>query len=85
MLDIEPTPYSALFAAVIQQAIDDALGTKAIPQYDRDQATQFLTARQGQWAASRAAYCDALGIDPDVLRERSLRRLSLPETDSSLP
>lgn len=83
MFDQPGNPYSALFAAVIHQAIDDAR-SKSLGHNDRTDAHSFLTESTGAWARSRAAYCDALGIDADAVREHALRLIP-SETNPELP
>jgi len=74
------TPEEALFSAVIEQAIEDASGNVncALQEVERNQAHLFLTARTGPWAEARETWCDAIGMDPDVLRQHVLAIIPEP-------
>ena len=47
---------------------------------DRREAVAFLTHESGTWAKSRRDTCDALGINPDVIRARAIRMLADPDS-----
>jgi len=71
------TPEEALWVAVLERAVLDAHRCSV---YDGgDDAWSFLTDRAGGWAVSREDICNAIGIDPDRLREDVLRGIEPPE------
>lgn len=43
---------------------------------DREEAIRFLTDATGPWADARTLWCDTIGLDPDVLRERVVAMLA---------
>jgi hypothetical protein len=66
--------YRHLWAAVIQQALDD-LSQCHHASLEFADAKNFLVG-YGQWAESRQHVCDLLGHDPDTLVSRGLEILS---------
>jgi len=75
------SPERALAAAVVQQAIDDALASRntthvlsaSVPRgIDAEAARSFLTSAGGDWAMAREVWCDVAGVNPDALRDRAL-------------
>ena len=79
-------PHASLAAAVIEQAIADAT-TDPLPAGEKRGGMQrrrpmyaehvaarlFLTSREREWVAARTPWCDLIGLDPEVLRQRALR------------
>lgn len=73
-----------MIGASIAQAFRDAclieprppkLGASLYPSpREAMEAWRFLTARNGEWAASREALCWAVGVDPDLIRCAALRK-----------
>lgn len=66
-----------IYAAVIAQAVDDAVfGTStssdAAQMADWEQAVSFCTMQRGEWRESRETLCEAVGIDPDIIRNHVL-------------
>jgi len=75
-------PYKRLMAAVLQTAIDDRWGSghRRVPrQWSADEikgvrlANAYLTSTDRAWPFSFENVCEALGIDPTVVR-RALRK-----------
>jgi hypothetical protein len=60
-----------LYWAVIMRAVMDALFLPHMekPEESHTQAISFCTDTFGGWAESRRAYCDALGLEPERLRQ----------------
>jgi hypothetical protein len=67
--DCDVEPEQALAAAVIARAVDDAL--HAGDRNARRRARYFL--RRGTWLVF---WCDAAGVDADIVREKFERRLA---------
>lgn len=69
-------PYR-LGTAVLQQAWDDAfhaaIGSHTA-SHDKAQAILFLASREPRYVRLRQLWATAADLDPDVLRERALRR-----------
>ncbi len=76
-------PDAALAAAVLQIAWNDlrapvssaSNSAAVVKPHERAEAIAFCTARDGNWAKSREAWCDMAGIDPVAFRERALLRI----------
>ena len=45
---------------------------------EREEAVRFLLDTSRSWSASRLAWCDAAGLDPDVLVRHAMRHVPLP-------
>lgn len=81
------TPETALILGAIYQAWDDARmpvdpnrrssSGSAVTAKDRMEAIAFLTEDCGEWAESRVMMCSAVGIDPDLLRQKAITRLGI--------
>lgn len=81
------TPSEALIVAIIEQAISDALHAEpgkwasgSVTIHDQAEARSFLTAETGGWARSRRDLCEAVGLDPDILRGRMLHLIEQTES-----
>ena len=75
----------ALACAVVEQAMlegcvppDAPRNTRskgmAAKTQERHEAWSFLTAQRGAWADSRAFWCQAADVDPDMVRKAALAR-----------
>lgn len=67
----EPDPEKALALAVIQRAIlDHVAPDQQMTLVDKRDAKLFLFAKDGDWAASRRAWCAVADINEAWLRRR---------------
>ena len=70
---------AALAAALLYLALEDAVTdtvTRETTHRVRDTAYTFCTARTGEWARSREAWCLLADVDPDAFREAAERRIA---------
>ena len=77
-------PYKSLMAAVLQTAVDDRWGSvhRQVPrQWSADEikgvrlATAYLASTDRTWPFSFENVCEALGLDPTVLRQELQKEL----------
>ncbi len=70
-------PTGNLYAAIITQAVEDAIYGVATFGNDRDweQAISFCTDTHGDWRESRETLCQAVGVDPDIIRAHVIAML----------
>ena len=50
--------------------------TVGLKPRDREEAVRFLLDARPGWAEAREAWCDAAGVDPDVIRRHVLRHIA---------
>jgi hypothetical protein len=68
------TGEARLVTSIFVLAFRDAFGPASHPWCsDTIAARRFLTDAKGEHAASRAAWCDVLGADPEAIREAAQR------------
>lgn len=51
--------------------------SSGVTSSEREEAVRFLLDTAHRWSQSRATWCDAAGLDPDVLVRHALRQLPL--------
>jgi hypothetical protein len=78
-LDDALTPDARLAQAHVVEAAEGSRQSwsSGVTSRERDEAVRFLLDTTRRWSQSRAAWCDAAGLDPDVLVRHALRLLPL--------
>ncbi len=85
VLDATEVDPRAIAVEVVLRAMDDATNevvrgngehAERPRRQEKQNAIAFCTARHGDWAKARIAWCDAAGINPDSLRAHVLGKLA---------
>ncbi len=77
-LDDALMPDARLAKADVTEAAEGSRQSwsSGVTSRERDEAVRFLLDTTQRWSQSRAAWCDAAGLDPDVLVRHALRQIS---------
>lgn len=67
--------FATLNRAILDLFAEGTGSSDAARRATRLEALRFLTATHGDWAKSRATFCEMVGIDPDEMRRRCVRAL----------
>lgn len=76
-LDDALTPDTRLAQAPVADAAEGSRQSwsSGVTSLERDEAMRFLLDTTRRWSQSRAAWCDAAGLDPEILVRHALRQL----------